>query len=244
MSFIVMKNQKTIKKSKHQFPLADIAIFNMLTTKEINYLQQGTLTKKAIQSEFLYNSKKRNPYIYFLIEGNVKLGSYSLGSKRNVYDIIPKGSFFSVNSITDEEELLLYEYAEVISSEVNYLQINIENVRTLMYKNGKFSALILQHFFKNSGRVYKWLLVIKTSKKIEERVNNLFNHLANYYGKQVNSDVRIDINIIHQDLADLILITIPALLKVLKELEKENFILFEKNKILLKNFQKSPFYFP
>lgn len=239
-----MKSQKIIKKSKHQFLLADIDIFKMLTTKEINYLQKGTLTKKAIQSEFLYNSNKRNLYIYFLIEGNVKLGSYSFGSKKNVHDIIPKGSFFSINSITDTEEILVYEYAEVISSEVDYLQISIENVRTLMHKNGKFSALILQHFFKNYGRVYKRLLVIKTSKKIEERVNNLFNHIANYYGKYVDSNVQVNINITHQDLADLILITIPALLKVIKELEKENFILFEKNKILLKNFQKSPFYFP
>ncbi len=218
-----MENQKSTQKDKNQFHFPDIDVFKTLTTEEMIFLKKSTLKKKAKQSEVLYSCKKKNLFIYFLLEGNVKLGKYYFKSKKVVSDIIFPWNFFDFNFFAIQRKNSNQEYAEALT-EVTYLQISLDMIRTLMQSNKEFLAEIMSHFFRYHKRVETRLLLIKENTKVKEKVVKLLNQIETDYGEKIGDDSQIGLT--PQDMADLLFTSVPIFLKAFNELEEEKLIRF------------------
>ncbi len=168
--------------------------------------------------------------IYFLKKGRVRISRLSEEGKQVTLSILEPGSIFGELAILDGDTP--HENIAEALEDTLICQADREDFERFLKNHPELSL-----------RVTKWmgLRLRQVENKVEDlvfksaiqRLQSLLLKLSEDYAKPMEDGVLINLPLTHQDLGELTNIARPTVTDLLKKLEKQGFLRFQKRRIVV-----------
>jgi CRP/FNR family transcriptional regulator, cyclic AMP receptor protein len=186
------------------------------------------------RGEYIYITNDKSDKIYFITEGQVKIGSYSDGGKEITKVILGKGEVFGELSITGEERRRDFAYVmedtDVCTVTVNEMKALFRDYNALQ---GFFLRLMGSRMIEMEHRLES--LVFKDARS---RVIEFLAKQGKKKGQTVGTETLIKRFMTHQDIANLTATSRQTVTTVLNDLREQNLINFSRNRLLIRDLAK------
>lgn len=210
--------------------------FNIMKTlpmAELVRLNLGSKMKDIQKKEIIYFPDESSNSIFLIKKGKVKISRLSAEGKEIIIAILGPGEIFGESAITDTNSPR-DEFAEATEDTVLCLMFS-DIIHDLMAKDADFSLKIIKiigfRFKKVQSRLES--LMFKSS---DERVKSFIKELAVDEGiKNSAGEIEIKLKLTHEDIGKLTCTSRQTVTTVLNDLEKKNFIDFDRSRILVKS---------
>lgn len=205
-------------------------LFSTLSNAQIDDLCIITRHKQAKKGETIYFGDDLQQRVFFLKKGIIKIVEYNEKGDEVIKDIIQKGDLFGSLAFESDEK----ESAVTISPEAVVCSFKISDFESILAKNPDIAL----KYFKFIGLKLK---------KIENKYTNLFfkdvrgrlikfiNDWVMAEGRKVGFDWVLDNYLTHQDIAGLICSTRQTVTQLLRDLENEGHIKYNRKELLIHN---------
>jgi CRP/FNR family transcriptional regulator, cyclic AMP receptor protein len=224
-----MDNTKTLQL------LARMPILSPLQPAELEQLAAATTYKKINRFHFIYMPDEKSDYLYFLLKGKVKIGTFALDGREVIKEILQPEQPFGDMSVAGETKRT--DFAQVMGDEVEILAVRITEFRQLMQSNSQLMFSCLQHMSQRLARIEERLasLVLKDAR---ERIIEFLVSSAGREGRQVGYETLVKHQLTQQEIANLTGTSRQTVTSVLNDLRKSNLIHFNRNSILIRDLQR------
>ncbi len=186
------------------------------------------------RGEYIYITNDKSDKIYFITEGQVKIGSYSDGGKEITKVILGKGEVFGELSITGEERRRDFAYVmedtDVCTVTVNEMKALFKDYNALQ---GFFLRLMGSRMIEMENRLES--LVFKDARS---RIIEFLADQGKKKGQTVGTETLIKRFMTHQDIANLTATSRQTVTTVLNDLREQNLINFSRNRLLIRDLAK------
>ncbi len=213
-----------------QFP-----ILATLSQDEIRRLAFRTEFYTASRNSVIYNQGSKSDYIYFLIEGTVKLCVHTDDGRELIKDIVTTPSMFGELCLGGE--VSRPENAVVMSKDAKYYTIHVDQFRELMFNNPMLCFNVLQlvgdRLIHTETRLESMVL-----KDAKTRVIDFLKGLLTKQGRKVGFEMLIKHSFTQQDIANITGTSRQTVTSVLNELKKSKSIQFNRNTILVRDMAR------
>lgn len=218
--------------------LRDHKLFWTLSMSQIKQLCIITGFKKANKGDIIYFSSSDLPRIYLLKKGNIKIVSIDDEGNETIKEILQKGDLFGELSL--ENDMEVNEYAKVLTDEVSICSFLLSDFENLLMQNPtlalsytKFVGLKMKRFKNNYSN-----LVTKDAKS---RLIMFLKDWATREGIQEDKKYTIQNYLTQTDIAQIICTSRQTATLLLKELEEQNMIQYNRKEIIIHDFDKLHF---
>jgi CRP/FNR family transcriptional regulator len=196
----------------------DIAIFSNKKT-QVTYLKGETIIK---QGAFAHN-------VIFIRDGLVRKFIQPGKNKQMNLRLVRSGEFMAFFTIFGEN---IYPYSAVAMKDTNVCMIEKETIRQILTRNPQFA---LEMTSRNYIQEHRYLDIISnlTYKQMRGKLASTLLYLASDEFK----DDDVFECLTRQEIADFASVTIESAIKFIKEFEKENALIIENKKIIIKDIQ-------
>lgn len=195
----------------------------------------GTAVMQHIPKKgVLYFPSEPSDSIFILKEGRVKISRFTADGKEMILSIINPGELFGELAITGQEER--EETAEVLEDAVVCI-ISLDDMRNLMQSIPSLNAEILKRLGSRLKKVQNRLEAM-ICKNTEQRIRALLREMAEEHGRMIAGDpkqVVIKLSISHSDIAKLTASCRQSVSMLLRELEKQDLIKYDRKRIYIKD---------
>ncbi len=224
-----MDNTKTLQL------LARMPILAPLQPAELEQLAQATQYKKINRFHFIYMPDEKSDYLYFLLKGKVKIGTFALDGREVIKEILQPEQPFGDMSVAGEQKR--GDFAQAMGDEVEVLSVRIAEFRQLMQVNPQLMFSCLQHMSQRLIRIEERLasLVLKDAR---ERIIEFLVDSAGREGRQVGYETLVKHQLTQQEIANLTGTSRQTVTSVLNDLRKSNLIYFNRSSILIRDLQR------
>ncbi len=224
-----MDNTKTLQL------LARMPILAPLQSAELEQLAQATQYKKINRFHFIYMPDEKSDYLYFLLKGKVKIGTFALDGREVIKEILQPEQPFGDMSVAGEQRR--GDFAQAMGDEVEVLVVRIVEFRQLMQSNPQLMFSCLQHMSQRLIRIEERLasLVLKDAR---ERIIEFLVDSAGREGRQVGYETLVKHQLTQQEIANLTGTSRQTVTSVLNDLRKSNLIYFNRSSILIRDLQR------
>ena len=223
-----------ISYRKHESFEEYLEIFSMLSDSEKMILQNNIVKLYVKKGEIIYSQNEEGKFIYYLIDGKVKLSKYTPKSRRIITNIISCSNFFGMKSMLNGT--MNNEDAEALSN-VSYYQIPSRIIRLLLKKNATFSDMIFHHLFNYINKVESQLAMFHSSN-VRDRVVKFIIDFTNEFGRKVGIEMVVELFLTHEEIADFVLTSRQSITQIMNDLQNEKLICYDRDKILIRNINK------
>jgi CRP-like cAMP-binding protein len=209
-------------------------LFQRLDAEELQALEAKCRVRRFPRATPVYLPADNSDGVLVLVEGRVKLGSFTEDGKQTILAFIEPGEMFGELALVSSDER--GEYAETV-----------ERSTIVLIPKGEMELMLERHPHLSLGvtkliglrrkrleRRLKYLLF----RSNRERLVHLLLELAEQYGKPTAEGVDLGIRLSHQDLANIIGSTRETVTLVLGELQSEGRLVLGRRKILLTDLPK------
>ena len=201
--------------------------------KVMNMSCRTNWAKKAI----VYSSGDQADKVYFIKEGAVKVSKYSKEGKEMIISIYKKGDVFGLESVfSDTNERT--DVVEVLE-DLYTCALDVNDVKSLLTTNLDFNKSIFKLIGSRSEKIKKRLeaLFFQTSP---DRIKGFIKDYALEYGTKLiySNEIEVKIPFTHEDIAKLTGTTRQTTTTVFNKLEKEGIIVYDRNRILIKDINR------
>jgi CRP/FNR family transcriptional regulator, cyclic AMP receptor protein len=228
---------KTIEKSIDDkiWYLKEFNIIKALNEEERKMVSNRATMKEYEKKSLIQWQDWSHNHIYFLKRGHVKLTKINKKGKERVLDILGQGEIFGKlymeNSGADEtiHAISIEDSLVCIIKQQNWMELlqEIANLSISVFKiaNEKMIRLetkIEQLHFKSS----------------EDRIKFVLKDMADRFGKKIGLgfEIEIKLGLTHQDIASLTGTSRQRTSMLLKQMENENIISYNRRRLLIKNY--------
>ncbi len=220
--------------SKVQF-FKNMPLFEALSPEELEHLAEKAQYRRAPKFQFVFMPDEVADHVYFLVEGRVKTGTFSVEGREVIKEILQPITLFGDLALAGENTRS--EFAQALHDEVVYLAINISDFQQLMQKNQRLVFACLKHLSLRLQRVEERLakLVLKDAR---ERIIEFLVETAGREGRRVGYETLVKHHLTQQDIANLTGTSRQTVTSVLNDLRKSNLIYFNRNSILIRDIEK------
>ena len=209
--------------------LRDHKLFSALNYTQIKQLCIIVKYKNAKKGEVIYFSSSELPRIFLLKKGQIKIVATDEDGNETIKDIIQKGDLFGELSL--ENDINSNEYAKALTEDVSicsFLMSDFENL-LLQYPNlalsyTKFVGLKLKNIKNNYSNL--------VSKDAKTRLVNFLKNWALKDGKLEGKKMIIENYLTQNDIAQIICTSRQTTTILLKELEEEGTVYYDRKKII------------
>jgi CRP/FNR family transcriptional regulator, cyclic AMP receptor protein len=186
------------------------------------------------RGEYIYITNDKSDKIYFITEGQVKIGSYSDGGKEITKVILGKGEVFGELSITGEERRRDFAY---VMEDTDVCTVTVTEMKSLFRDynalQGFFLRLMGSRMIEMEHRLES--LVFKDARS---RVIEFLADQGKKKGQTVGTETLIKRFMTHQDIANLTATSRQTVTTVLNDLREQNLINFSRNRLLIRDLAK------
>lgn len=152
------------------------------------------------KKEYLFQANLTNNTIYVLTDGRVKLSRLSAQGQECIQWFCFPGEVFGLSENTYDYDSGLYAQALVTStvwaiSKLEFNQLLLQNPRI---------ALVIVDQLSSRVRTLGDMLLHVSCDSAQQRLVSLLQRLAEIYGDSTSNEVFIDMQITHQEIADMI----------------------------------------
>jgi CRP-like cAMP-binding protein len=204
-----------------------------LPIKELIRLNAGSNMREVPKKQIIYFPEESSNSVYLIKNGKVKISKLSEDGHEIIIAILGPGEIFGESSIT-EPGSKRDEFAEATEDTLLCLMFS-EIIQSLMTNDPNFGLKITKIIGFRFKRIQSRFtsLIFKSS---DERVKSFIKDLANEEGqKTADGMIEIKLKLTHEDIGKLTSTSRQMVTTVLNDLEKKNFISYDRKKILIKN---------
>ena len=206
--------------------------FDELRPSEIHQLVLASRRVQVKKGKILYKAGETASYVYFLIEGTVKITMPSFGTKEVIHNLINSPAIFGLWECAGSG--VIKNNAVCLSSGGTCYKVPFNLIKRLMHENASFNLKLFSYLSekikKNETRVEQLML-----KDARERIIHLIKDNAIRKGKRIGYEILLKHNFTQQDIADFTGTSRQTVTNILKELRENNDIHIERKSILIRD---------
>ncbi|MCX7173090.1 MAG: Crp/Fnr family transcriptional regulator [Proteobacteria bacterium] len=210
--------------------LSRCGLLTDIPTDLLGMLLQAGNRKHLEAKEVVFNRGEPGNKIYFILNGGVRISTLSHQGQEIIFDVLVTGDFFGEMSLFDDKPrtgtvttlvpttLFTLGKNEFLESLEKCPAISIRLIRTLVNRLRMMDSFIEDVIFLDAA----------------ERIAKRIIALARLFGVQGDKDeIRIDLKVSQQELANLVGITRESVNKQFREWEKSGVIALDKGCLIL-----------
>lgn len=206
--------------------LKNIPLLSSVSTEDLCRLTNYMTIKTFRKHDIVLLHEDTNRFMYLILQGKVKVTQNTEDGKEVILAIRHNGEVFGEMSLIDGKTtsatVTCMEHSTVaLISKGQFYQ--------LMYNNKQVLQNMLE-LLCSKLRASGEKIEILNNKNALQRVKMILLTLSNQYGVQSDSGVTIDMDITHQEIADMTGMIRETVTKVIDELKRENILSVPKTK--------------
>jgi len=215
--------------------LSRVPVFAVLSETELAQLAQSTIYRRENRFRFVFVPDENNDYVYLLLKGRIKIGTFSQEGKEVIKEILQPEQLFGDLALAGESTHT--EFAQTLHDDVTYLQIRMSDIQQLLQHNQRFVYACITHLSNRLQRVEDRLakLVLKDAR---ERIIEFIVETAGKEGRRVGFETLVKHYLTQQDIANITGTSRQTVTSVLNDLRKANLIHFNRSSILIRDMEK------
>lgn len=211
----------------------DVNLFNLLCPHKFKGFEDGHEFNEFKKNDFVYFEEDVADKVYLVNSGKIKIGYVTDDGDEIITAILSKGEIFGEKAILGQESRS--EFAQAIENKTSVCPITTPEMIELLRENKQFSLKIYKFIgfrFKKLERRLQLLLFKDTKTRLKEYLKELAEDFG--YTNKVTGDVVIRHPYTQKEIATLIGTSRPTLNILLNELQKEDYLRFDRKEIILK----------
>lgn len=179
------------------------------------------------KDEIIFSEIDKLEYVYYVLDGVVKVIKYTEEGKEKIIDILGKDDFLAVTLMMENKKV--YGLSGIAINDCKLLKISVKN----MFEALENPDILKQYMDFSFKKTLHFKNYIALSIDSDERVLLVLKELYGRFGSIENGDKVINLPISKSDLANFIGLRRETLSRKLSALKKEGIIDIDKNKIYL-----------
>jgi CRP-like cAMP-binding protein len=200
---------------------------SLLNKDQYELLSSHSIESEIKKGEIIIRSDVLISNIIYLKTGFVKEFMVSSNSKTRIIQILKPHTYLGIHSLFGDK-INHYSYAALEDLKVCYIDINA--FKQLVKENGNFAFQILSEVGKEN--LYNYYRFISNSHK---KTDGRFADILLYLSEKIYENIRFNLQLTRQELADLIGVSRENLTRVLSKFKEEGIIEVSRNHIELLN---------
>jgi len=213
--------------------LAQFGLFNALNDAERDRMSRRLVVQSRAKGELLFRSAVAAPLLYLVHQGQIKLSRYSDDGREIILDFRRAGDVVG--------ELALVGWAQQddvaeVAEQALVSAIPINELTPLLGSNCLFNTqvthLVVQRLKQMQHR-YESLCFQGASSRIRQFIREQ----ADAVGRHVGTEIDVKMSLTHQDIAKMTITSRQLVTGVLRDLKRQNVITYNRNRILVRNYQ-------
>jgi len=209
--------------------LKELELFKELKEEESKNIEKFFVVKKFKKGEYIFYEGDKEPGVYFVIDGIVKLIKETNEGKTVILRLATKGESFGWLVMKDNRPLVnTYTAQALIDTTVLY--ISNQDFLKLLLMYPALAVRITCELTKNILEAYDRLKSLAV-EKVEGRIAALILELVDKIGKKEGDNVVINAPITRQDIAEMAGTTVETAIRVISRWKKEGILDTERGKI-------------
>jgi len=191
---------------------------------------QLSVTKNA----YIYNIGEESDNLYCIVKGRIKVGVYAHDSKKIIKYILEAGDIFGELAIVGE--IIHVDFAQAME-DTQIQVLPLYSVKELMQKSHNFNRQIMETIGKRLVQTQQRLELL-VFKDARSRIITFLRDLAIGRGRTVGYELLVQKFFTHQEIANLTDTSRQTVTTVLNELREDNYIYFDRKRLLVRDIQK------
>jgi CRP/FNR family cyclic AMP-dependent transcriptional regulator len=214
-------------------------LWNDITDEEYEELKPMHRYIEAKKGEYIYFEAFNHNKLYFIKEGNIRIGCIDEEGNELVKEIINRGEVFG--QFTLEKNNLNGEFAQAYKADVSLCAFNIEDFEKLLRRKPDIALKYTRQVGHKLRNIQNRLLNL-LNKDVKTRLVSFFITQAGAHAAETGTGEAIIPNFLtHEDIAGLIGASRQTVTTIINELEQEDLLRFTRQQITIpsvKNLQK------
>ncbi len=216
--------------------LADIhnlPFFNLLKDEEkLVFITNSKMLNEVAKSDLIFKRGEECKYIYFVLEGSVKLFYTQSEDKEHISTIVHKGQVFGECCLYNKTN---HQFDAVqIEDKTKVLAVTSENFTQIMKSNFEFNMCIVKligdKIEKNEERLFNFAM-----KDARQRILSFLKDNVESNGRKVGLEMLIKHGLTQQDIANFTGTSRQTVTTVLNDLKSKNQIHLRRKSILIRD---------
>lgn len=212
--------------------LKGIDVFKTLKDEELQAIENLFIVKQYRKGDYIFYEGDREPGIYFVIDGIVKLIKETSEGKTVILEIMTKNESFGWLVMKGSKPTSTYSAQTVVDTVVLYISNN--DFLKLLLMHPALAVRITCEATKKILEAYDRLKSLAV-EKVEGRIASLLLELADKIGDPDKDKITINAPITRQDIAEMAGTTVETAIRIISKWKKEGILDTERGKIEIYN---------
>ena len=215
---------------KNNMCISKVAVFNSLEYANMLEIAKMIGHREYKKGEFLCHEGDRLSMLFIVNSGKVKLTKFNKEGKEQILNIISDGDIFGEYHLFMEFEP--YNFSAIALSNLKICTLTKQDMDYILQKHPNISYKVLKEVSKklvDAENLAQNLSTINTDNK----VIYVLKELAQKYGEEENNQVRLELPITREEMANYAGVTRETMSRKLKALENLGGIETIGNKIII-----------
>lgn len=204
-----------------------------LTSADARDLAAAGQRKLFAKNEFIFKAGAPGRNVYFLQQGRVKICQPAQEGKDVILWFCFAGDMFGMAEVAQGGGRLVHAQA-CESCEVLVLS---QNELTNYLQTHSAAALLIMQVLAGRLRALGDVIVNLINDDAQTRIVKLILRLATRYGVQIDQDIHLNIQLTHQEIADMVGTTRQTVTSVLSQLQRQGLVRLENRRIRIDSME-------
>lgn len=223
------KEKLIIDKEK---ALKEMDVFKTLKDEEIEAIEDLFIVKHYRKGDYIFYEGDKEPGIYFVVEGIVKLIKETSEGKTVILQLMTRGESFGWLVMKGSKPSSTYSAQALVDATVLYISNN--DFLKLLLMHPALAVRITCEATKKILEAYDRLKSLAV-EKVEGRIASLLLELSDKIGDPDRDKITINAPITRQDIAEMAGTTVETAIRIISKWKKEGVLDTERGKIEIYN---------
>ena len=205
--------------------------YDSLSEAQKKELEAVGVLVRLNKGEVLFMPGDDSEHAYLIKKGSVKAAFLGLDGKEIALPLLRPGQVLGISSFLDWGQRICYATA---INEVEALRITKRDMKAFINHHIDVAMLVIEYLgmrLKNAWKIIEEL----SSKNVKERLIRLLYTLSNDFGKKDGEIIVIDINLTHEQIAQMIGTSRQTVSTIVSSLENSNAIKKDRKRIVIRD---------
>ena len=220
--------------SQNQYPTSSLGItafLNDIKNSGAQNLSDNYETEFYTKKQTLYTEGKRPRFLFYLINGKIKVYKTNEDGKEYISDLYNSGDFIGYNALIRE---INYEDSAMVLEDAEVLQIPREDFLKMIHSDMNIASAFIRIMSNNVKEKEDRLLSLAYAS-LRKRIAKALIEIQNKFSQE---NINESITISREDIARYVGTATESLIRTLSDFKAEKLIEINGTKIFIKNIDK------
>jgi CRP/FNR family transcriptional regulator, cyclic AMP receptor protein len=215
--------------------LSKIQLFKSCTAEELNDIAKLLIAKRIDKKDILFNEGDSCDVIYFIRKGRVKTYKTTEDGREQIVNILSDGDMLPHVGLFGKSK---YPATAAALDDCELYLMYVQPFTKFLEHSPTVTVKLLQELDQKIRELQVRLSSV-LSKDVTEKVLNVLLELAKKNGVKTNTGYQFDVELTHQDIANMVGTTRETVSRIIGQLKKESKIEHNHNSIMINENQQS-----